>query len=153
MPFPSYMQGRPDELMQRTQRERMDQQRTGGGWSPALDALEAFSYQAPEYQNQSYSDMAQGDAAGPISPWQRYASVLGARGVQSPFGAPSSIAQNPMSTWNTNQEGPRPWGMGNSPMMGLQGAYNPQQSAPAIRGISQTPQSRQAGDALRKAYR
>jgi hypothetical protein len=33
-----------------------------------------------------------------------------------------SIASNPASTWNTNQAGQRPWGVGSAPMQGLQAA-------------------------------
>ena len=130
--LPPYMQGTPDELRQRAQQGRaaQDQQYRSNvaafdsgpegymngplghnaawamksrPWSPALDALESFSYQSPEYQNQSFASAAQGAAPGPMSPWQTYSAVLNARGAQSPFGgAPSSIAQNPQSTWNTN---------------------------------------------------
>ena len=126
--LPGYMQGTPDEITQRSQQARQEQQRYGRPWNPALDALEAFSYQSPEYQNQSFASAAQGAAPGPMSPWQTYSAVLNARGAQSPFGgAPSSIAQNPQSTWNTNQEGPRPWGAG--PMSGLQQAMQPPRPA------------------------
>ncbi len=72
------MQGRPDEIMQRAQKGRAGQRRTGGPWSPALDALEAFAYQDPASQNVAFAD-----EAGPLaSPWQKYSSVLEARGAQ-----------------------------------------------------------------------
>lgn len=53
-------------------------------WNPAIDALERFSTLSPEAQNQSYADMAQQDAPGPLGQWSKYSAVLNARGAQMP---------------------------------------------------------------------
>ena len=172
----SYMYGTPDELRERVRQGRLDQQRqqterernltTGNypaAWgnnaayylrtalpTPELDRLESFSQQRPEYQNQTYADMAQSEAPGPISPWQKYSAVLNARGAQTMFGTPSSITQNPQSSWNTNQAGPRPWGTGNpQAMQGLQRAYTPAESTYTNRLVDGAAQSRQSGNTIR----
>lgn len=159
----AYLSGRPDELMARAEQGRTQQRRSGMPWSPALDQLEAFAYQDPATQNRAFADMAQAEAPGPLSPWQKYGAVLDARGAQTAFGTPTSIADNPQSTWNTNQVGPRPWGAGMSyqnPMRGLQraygstqNAYGPAESRRTNTMVDQAAQSRMAGDALRKSYR
>ena len=79
-----------------------------GNWNPADDAAEAFAYQDPAYQNESIRSAAMAKQPN-MTPWQQYSAVLGARGVGFPTGKPSSIADNPGSTWWTNQAGPRPW--------------------------------------------
>ena len=135
MPFPSYMFGTPDDLRQRAadarqlqEEERLKASREFDAdpvgamqgplghnaawaaksykWNPAVDALEAFSYQSPASQNQSYADAAQEEATGPLSPWQKYDAVLKARGAQMAGGwqgTPSRIS-------GQNDAGPRPWG-------------------------------------------
>lgn len=111
--LPGYMQGTPEELRQRAQQGRADQDRGlaertqafnanpaayeqgplghNAGYfmksrqqNPALDALDAFSFQSPASQNQSYADAAQADAPGPMSQWGKYDAVLQARGAQMP---------------------------------------------------------------------
>lgn len=90
-----------------------------GMWSPADDAADAFAYQDPAYQNQSFRDAATSQQAN-MTPWQQYAAVLGARGATTGFGKPSSIAEDPFSTFNTNRVGPRPWN--EAALKGLKGA-------------------------------
>ena len=53
---------------------------------------------------------------------------------------PSSIAQNPHSTWNTNQVGPHDWGTGSTAFAGLQRAA-PQQ--PQAAKPPRTPEQNQ----------
>ena len=130
MSHQSYMSGTPSDLSERATKGRAQQRRYGLPWSPALDALEAFSYQDPASQNQAFADMAPYEAIGPMNPWQKYAAVVQARGAQLPWGgAPSSIAENPASTWNTSQVGPRPWGEGAQRAPGSQGALGGLQQA------------------------
>ena len=130
MSHQSYLYGRPDELSERATKGRAQQRRYGLPWSPALDALEAFSYQDPASQNQTFANMAQTDATSVLSPWQKYGAVVQARGAQLPWGgAPSSISENPASTWNMNQAGPRPWGDGAQRAPGAQGALGGLQQA------------------------
>ena len=80
-----------------------------GNWNPMDDAQQALSYQDPAYQNESLRSAAMAEQPS-MTPWQQYSSVLQARGVGFDTAKPSSIAENPESTWNTNQIGPRPWG-------------------------------------------
>ncbi len=103
---PEARHGTPDEIMEQAQRAREAQR--GGAWSPAVDALESFAYSSPVTQNQAFAD-----EAGPLaSPWQKYGSVLNARGAQlnpRAYGAepnlPAGYTQGQLDTENADALG------------------------------------------------
>ena len=108
-------------------------------WNPAMDALSRWQSASPADQNwyvsRGYGPMGQSeDLDAGISPWGRFGRVLNFRDAEMAGGnaspAPSSIADDPNSTWNTNQAGPRTWGTG-SALRGLGSAMSPQ--TPEIR--------------------
>src|SRR3990167_8172938 len=113
MSLPSYMYGTPEELRQRAKQWRAAYTAAGPRGDPrfdpaamALNKLESFALQDPASQNLSFKDAAT-EVQPNMSPWQQYSAVLGARGASTPFGTPSSIRNDPTSTFNTNSAGPR----------------------------------------------
>lgn len=56
-----------------------------------------------------------------VPQWTKYNRVLARRGVQmaAPRQPMQTLADDPTSSWNTNQAGPRPWGEGDSVVAGL----------------------------------
>lgn len=96
-------------------------------WNPQDDVDQSFAYSSPEEQNRVLIGRARNARTtnAVLPEWADYDAVLKGRGVGAlrGFNPGPSIEDDPYSTFNTNQEGPRPWGMG--ALEGLRKAVKP----------------------------
>ena len=98
-------------------------------WSDAFSPRNRFGQTAAEenWSRAHFGDEINGSFGGRDpneTDWGAYGRVLEARGAQlggARTAQPSAIGDDPASSFNTSQAGPRPWGQGGDSMTALYG--------------------------------